>query len=153
MRAVDRFAEFSTVSDQEAAKILLELGIDVLVDLNGHTLGARPGILARRVAAVQAQYMGFAGTMGADFIDYIIADGIVLPFDQQQFYREKIVHLPDTYWACDTRQQHPFKQRQRITIYTQSLCIGPVPGFGRNPCVPFALACCWRSVPLRPYSS
>ena len=74
------------------------------MDLNGHTQGSRPAILGHRAAPVQVNYMGYPGTMGADFVDYIIADEIVLPIDQQPFYREKIVHLPDTYWACDTKR-------------------------------------------------
>jgi predicted O-linked N-acetylglucosamine transferase (SPINDLY family) len=103
-KAVDHFVELSGVGDQDAAAALRKLGIDILVDLNGHTLGARLGILSRRVAPVQVHYMGFPGTMGADFIDYVIADGVVLPFDQQDFFKEKIVHLPDTYWTCDTKR-------------------------------------------------
>lgn len=102
--AVDRFEELGAVSDADAAKFLGGLGIDILVDLNGHTLGARPGILSRRPAPVQVQYMGYPGTMGTDFMDYILADATVLPFDQQPFFSEKIVHLPDGYWTCDTRR-------------------------------------------------
>jgi predicted O-linked N-acetylglucosamine transferase (SPINDLY family) len=76
-----------------------DLQIDIAVDLMGHTRNARSGILARRPAPIQVSYLGFPGTIGADFIDYVIADEIVLPFDQQAFYAEKIVHLPETYWV------------------------------------------------------
>jgi protein O-GlcNAc transferase len=100
--ATDHFVDLSKLDDQATAERLRQLGIDILVDLNGHTLGARPQILHQRPAPVQASYMGFPGTMGADFMDYIIADAVVLPFDQEAFYREKIVQLADTYWVSDT---------------------------------------------------
>jgi protein O-GlcNAc transferase len=104
MGAVDHFVELALLDDRAAAERLRGLEIDILVDLNGHTLGARPQVLRYQPAPVQASYLGFPGTMGADFIDYIIADATVLPFDQQPFYRERIVQLPDTFWASDTRR-------------------------------------------------
>jgi predicted O-linked N-acetylglucosamine transferase (SPINDLY family) len=80
---------------------LRSLGVDIAIDLCGHTEGSRPGILQLRPAPVQVNYLGFAGTMGADFIDYIVADRIVLPFDQQPHYSERIVHLPDCFLVSD----------------------------------------------------
>ena len=77
VRAVDRFAELCEVNDPDVVKFFRDLDIDILVDLNGHTLGGRPGILSHRAAPVQVNYMGYPGTMGADFIDYIVADGTV----------------------------------------------------------------------------
>jgi protein O-GlcNAc transferase len=103
-QSVDRFVDVRSLSDRSAAELLHKLEVDILVDLNGHTQGARPEILSHRAVPVQVNYMGYPGTLGADFIDYIIADGTVLPLDQQPFYREKIVHLPDTYWVCDTKR-------------------------------------------------
>jgi protein O-GlcNAc transferase len=103
-KAVDRFVDIRALSDHGAVELLHKLEVDILVDLNGHTQGSRPEILRHRAAPVQVGYMGYPGTMGADFIDYIIADKTVLPFDQQPFFKEKIVHLPDTYWACDTKR-------------------------------------------------
>jgi predicted O-linked N-acetylglucosamine transferase (SPINDLY family) len=70
----------------------------------GHTRDTRPGILAFRPAPVQVSYLGFPATTGADFIDYIIADAIVLPFDKQPCYTENIVHLPDCYQVNDTKR-------------------------------------------------
>ena len=61
------------------------------------------GILACRPAPVQVSYLGLLGTMGVDFIDYVIADRVVLPFDQQPFYPERIVHLPDCFMVTDSR--------------------------------------------------
>ena len=99
--AFDRFIDVRTKSDQEVARLLKDLRADIIVDLNGHTQGARSAILAFRPAPIQVSYMGFPGTMGADFIDYIIADAIVLPFDEQSYYTENIIHLPDCYMVND----------------------------------------------------
>jgi len=74
------------------------------VDLNGHTQGARTGILAARPAPIQVSYMGLPATMGADYIDYIIADQVVVPFDEQRHYTEHIVHLPDCYMVNDRKR-------------------------------------------------
>ncbi len=103
VRAFDQFHDVRSKSDLDVAKLLHGFQIDIAVDLNGHTHGARSGILAHRPAPTQASYLGYPGTMGADFIDYLIADKIVLPFDQQPFYSEKIVHLPDCYWVTDSK--------------------------------------------------
>ncbi len=103
-QSVDRFVDVRSLSNRNAAELLHKLEVDILVDLNGHTRGARPEILSHRAVPVQVNYMGYPGTLGANFIDYIIADGTVLPLDQQPFYREKIVHLPNTYWVCDTKR-------------------------------------------------
>ena len=104
-KAADHFIDLSAVTDAVAAERLQELGIDILVDLNGHTMGARTQILRRRPAPVQVSYLGFSGTMGADFMDYVIADETALPSAEQAFYREKIVRLPDTFWVSDTKRE------------------------------------------------
>ena len=104
VEAADHFVDLSAVTDRLAAERLKKLEIDILVDLNGHTLGARTQILRQRPAPIQVSYLGFPGTMGADFVDYVIADATVLPFEQQTFYRERIVQLPDTFWVSDTRR-------------------------------------------------
>ena len=104
VRAFDRFHDVSMTPDREVAKLLRELGTDIVVDLSGYTMGCRPEILAWRPAPVAVNYLGYPGTMGVDFVDYIIADPIVLPFDRQPFYDEKIVHLPDCYQANDRRR-------------------------------------------------
>src|SRR5205807_2312532 len=72
------------------------------VDLNGLTRGWRPGVLAHRPAPVQVLYLGYPGTTGAGFIDYVLADATVLPLDQQPIFAETIVHLPDCYHPNDT---------------------------------------------------
>jgi protein O-GlcNAc transferase len=102
--AFDRFIDVQRIGDQEVARLINDLQIDIAVDLNGHTQGARPGIMALRPAPLQVSYMGLPGTMGADFIDYIIADAIVLPVDQQLHYTENIVQLPDCYMVNDRKR-------------------------------------------------
>lgn len=102
--AFDHFADIQSMTDSEAAQRIKEDRIDILVELKGYTKGARTGIAARRPAPVQASFVGFPGTMGAPFIDYVIADPFVLPMDQQPFYSEKIVHLPHCYQPNDSKR-------------------------------------------------
>jgi len=105
LAAFDRFHDVHSRSDYDVAKLLHELEVDIAVDLKGLTLDCRPGILAYRPAPVQVSYLGYPGTMGADFIDYVIADKIVLPLDQQPFWTERIVHLPDCYQVNDSKRR------------------------------------------------
>jgi protein O-GlcNAc transferase len=104
-RAFDQFHDIGAATDRAAAELIRDLEVDILVDRTGHSKDARPGVLARRAAPIQVNYLGFAGTMGADFIDYIIADPVVLPFDQQPFVSERIVHLPDCYQVNDSTRE------------------------------------------------
>lgn len=78
------------------------LQIDIAIDLNGFTKHNRTGIFALRAAPIQVNYLGYPGTMGAEYIDYLIADRVVIPPDDQRHYVEKIVYLPDAYQANDT---------------------------------------------------
>jgi len=105
VKAFDQFHDVRALSDLEVAKLLRALEIDIAVDLKGHTKDARFGIFAHRPAPIQVSYLGYPGTTGADFIDYVIADEIVLPFDQQSFYTEKIVHLPGCYQVNDRKRE------------------------------------------------
>lgn len=105
VKAFDRFHDVSSETNEAAAKLLNDLGVHIAVDLNGPTQGCRPGIFAYRPAPVQALYLGYPATTGADFIDYVLADPTVLPFDQQPFFTERIVHLPDCYHANDTTRR------------------------------------------------
>lgn len=100
----DRFHDVRSRTDSEVADLLFELKIDIAVDLKGHTEHARPGILASRPAPVQVSYLGYPGTTALDFIDYVVADPVVLPFDQQSCFTEKIVHLPECYQPNDSRK-------------------------------------------------
>jgi predicted O-linked N-acetylglucosamine transferase (SPINDLY family) len=98
----DRFHDVNAMSDREAAMLMADMRIDIAVDLAGYTMGHRPAILAHRPTPISVAYLGYPVTMAANFIDYIVADRIVLPFERQPFYGERIVHLPDCFMACDT---------------------------------------------------
>jgi FkbM family methyltransferase len=100
--AFDRIVDVSTKNDLAAAEVLYGLEADIAIDLMGHTKDSRPGILAHRPAPVQVSYLGYPGTTGTPFIDYIIADKTVAPFEHQPFYTEKIVHLPDCFLVSDS---------------------------------------------------
>jgi len=99
--ACDAFIDVGGMSDLTAAELLRAEGIDIAVDLAGYTLHARPGILARRPAPVQVSYLGYPGTTGAPFLDYIVADPWVVPEAMKPFFSENVVHLPDSYQAND----------------------------------------------------
>jgi protein O-GlcNAc transferase len=103
-RAFERFLDVRDKSDAEVAHLLHDAEIDIAIDLMGPTQSARPAILSYRPAPVQAIYLGYAGSSGADHIDYVIADKIVIPEDERRFYSEQIAYLPDTYMATDSRR-------------------------------------------------
>jgi protein O-GlcNAc transferase len=106
--ALDQFYDVLTATDRNVAGLLNDLQVHIAVDLNGWTDGCRPGIFAHRPAPIQVSYLGYAGTTGADCIDYILADETVLPSGQQPFFTERIVHLPDCYHVNDaTRRISP----------------------------------------------
>jgi predicted O-linked N-acetylglucosamine transferase (SPINDLY family) len=96
--ACDQFHAVREMGDAEIAALLRRLEVDILIDLNGQTFGWRPGILKYRPAPVQAFYLGFAGTTGAPFIDYIIGDAGVTPFESRPHFSEHIVQLPHSFW-------------------------------------------------------
>jgi len=98
---VDNYIDINHLSNFDTAKKIHSDEIDILVDLNGHTGTTRLETLALKPAPVQVNYLGYIGTMGADFIDYIITDEVVTPTEAQKFYDEKFVYMPDCYQAND----------------------------------------------------
>jgi predicted O-linked N-acetylglucosamine transferase (SPINDLY family) len=92
------------LSDDEVARRIRQNEIDILVDLKGFTRDARTGIFAHRPAPIQVNYLGYPGTMGGNFIDYIIADQTLIPLLHQQDYSEKIVYLPNSYQVNDRKR-------------------------------------------------
>jgi protein O-GlcNAc transferase len=102
--AFDEFVDLSEVPVKEAAQRIRADKIEILVDLNAYAQNGRPQIVARRPAPVQVNYLGYPGTMGADFIDYVLVDPVVVPKDQQEFFTERLVHLPETYQVNDSRR-------------------------------------------------
>jgi len=112
----DQFVDVRSYNDAQAAQLVLGLEVDIAIDLKGHTSGARPAILAHRPAPVQAAYLGFPGTTGADFIDYVVADRFVLPQEHWPFYSEKVVYLPDTYQVNDRKRWIPDQTPTRTEL-------------------------------------
>ena len=109
-QAFDHFINVASLSDIEVALLSRELGVDIAIDLKGVTQDARLGIFSFRAAPIQVSYLGYPGTLGADYIDYLIADKTLIPLQSQQYYSEKIVYLPNSYQVND---------RQRVIAPTQ----------------------------------
>ena len=105
VRGFDQFHDVRGRSDREIAQFVQGLQVDIAVDLMGFTQKSRFGVFACHPAPVQVNYLGFPGTTGADFIDYIIADRTVAPPEHQPYYAEQIVRLPDCYQVNDTRRK------------------------------------------------
>ena len=100
-RAVDHFVDVAGESETAAAQKIYADNIDILVDLKGYTQGARTGIMALRPAPLQLNWLGFPGSMGAEFIDYIVADPFVIPEGFEKYYSEQVLRLPDCYQSND----------------------------------------------------
>lgn len=100
-RAFERFVDVENRSDREVAAEIRAMEADIVVDLTGLTARSRPGILALRPAGLQVQYLGYAGSLGAAYVDYVIADDVVIPEHNRCHYTEKVVSLPDTYMPTD----------------------------------------------------
>jgi len=122
-RAFDRFVDIRALSHRGAAQRIHDDEIDILVDLKGYTQHARPQIAAYRPAPVQASYLGFPATMGAEFIDYVIVDGFVAPTSEQAAFAEKLVHLPGCYQIND--RQRPIA----VSAPSRKACGLPADGF------------------------
>jgi len=103
-RAMDRFIDISSMSDQDVASLARSLGVDIAVDLTGLTFSGRLGIFAHRAAQVQATYMGYPATTGCSFFDYVIADEVVIPPEDARFFSERPVHLPGSYYVHDSKR-------------------------------------------------
>lgn len=102
--AVDQFLDVSTKSDSEIAELCRTLRVDVAVDLKGYTRGCRPGIFGYGCAPIQINWLGFAGTLGSDRYDYIIADKQIIETTDTHHYIEKIIWLPHTYQPNDRKR-------------------------------------------------
>jgi predicted O-linked N-acetylglucosamine transferase (SPINDLY family) len=99
--AFDHFIDVNSMSDKEVAEFSRMLGIDIAIDLKGSTKDHRFGIFSYRAAPVQVSYLGYPGTMGAEYIDYLIADKTLIPEESQKFYTEKIAYMPHSYQVND----------------------------------------------------
>jgi predicted O-linked N-acetylglucosamine transferase (SPINDLY family) len=103
--ACERFVDMTAMSEQQMATRIHADGIDILVDLKGHTFGNRLGLFAWRPAPIQVSWLGFPGTCGADYIDYVIGDPRVTPLEHAPHYSEKIAQMPHSYQPNDSRRK------------------------------------------------
>ncbi len=102
--AFEHFEDVRSRSDADVATLLRERGIDIAVDLKGLTYDARPEIFAARPAPVQVNFLGYPGTLGAEWIDYVVADATVIPHADRVHYAERVAYLPDCYQPNDRRR-------------------------------------------------
>jgi predicted O-linked N-acetylglucosamine transferase (SPINDLY family) len=110
------FIDASKLGDDEIASLIAKAQIDILVDMNGFTHGCRTGIFARRPSPVQVSYLGYPGTMGTDYVDYLIADRVLVPPAHQALYAEKLVYMPDCYQANDAKRAISQKKLTRAEV-------------------------------------
>jgi predicted O-linked N-acetylglucosamine transferase (SPINDLY family) len=106
-RSVDAFIDLRASSDEEFALALRSRGVHIAVDLKGHAGGARTGVLALRAAPVQVNFLGYPGTLGAPYVDYLVADREIIPEQDRASYREQVVELPGCYQPNDDRRPRP----------------------------------------------
>ena len=105
LAAFDKVITVRAMSDDAAARAVADEGIAIAVDLAGWTTNARPQILARRPAPVQMQWLGYPGSMGTPWIDYLVADSVVAPPGRETEFSEKLLRLPHTYQSNDSKRQ------------------------------------------------
>ncbi|GAB6141657.1 hypothetical protein JCM14076_23860 [Methylosoma difficile] len=105
--AFSQFIEVADKSDSEVAQLMVDLEIDIAVDLMGFTANNRTAIFSYRPAPIQINYLGYPGSMSAEYIDYILADTYIIPHDFQQYYQEKIIYLPDCFQVNDRKRFIP----------------------------------------------
>jgi protein O-GlcNAc transferase len=100
----EHFVDVSTMTSDAIAHLMSDDRIQILVNLNGYTKGARNEIFAMQPAPIQVSYMGFPGTTGAEYIDYLVTDELVSPTQYAHIYSEELVHLPHCYFVNDYKQ-------------------------------------------------
>lgn len=122
IQSMDYFFKIGELTDEAAAKLIREHEIDILVDLHGQTLGARPGLLAHRPAPIQITYLGLPATTGLPFIDYAIVDRFLVPEEFAHYYTEKPLYMPDVYQVSD-------RKRSSAPAPTREACGLPREGF------------------------
>ena len=103
-KAFKEFIDITTLSDDEVINLARSKGIDIAVDLGGYTENARIGVFERRVAPIQVSYLGYLGTLGSRYVDYILGDAEVIPTENEKFFSEKIIRLPNCYQINDSKR-------------------------------------------------
>lgn len=114
-RSFDQFYDVEQLPDQQLAELARSLDIDIAIDISGFTSGARTTLFAWRLAPVQIMYIGYLGTSGADFYDYVIADPVIVPPEVRRFYDEKVITLP-WYQANDRQRPAPAAPASRAAL-------------------------------------
>ena len=109
----DEVVDITGLGDHDAANLISSREVDILVNLNGYFGAGRMGVFARRPSPIQVNYLGFPGTLGAPYMDYLIADEVVIPPTSRQFYSAKIVYLPHSYQANDSKRSISDKLHSR----------------------------------------
>jgi predicted O-linked N-acetylglucosamine transferase (SPINDLY family) len=97
----DHIFNLSKLNDQSAYDLITKHEIDIAIDLNGHTSGSRMSLFSKKIAPIQVNYLGYAGTTGAKFYDYLIADSVAIPPEEEGHYTEKIARLPHSFFPID----------------------------------------------------
>ena len=119
---VDHFHDVLTMPHQDVAMLARSVELDIAVDLGGYTQDCRTEIFAMSAAPIQISYIGYLGTMGANYYDYLVADQTIIPEKNQQYYSEKIAYLPN-YQVNDSKQSLP------ETVFTRKDLELPETGF------------------------
>jgi protein O-GlcNAc transferase len=114
--AFEQFIDVRAKSDLEVAQLSRDLQIDIAVDLKGFTQYQRAGIFAHRAAPIQVNYLGYPGTLGAAYFDYIVADRMLIPAGSRPLYAEKVIYLPDSYQVNDRKRQIADRQWSRAEL-------------------------------------
>ena len=127
----EHFIDVSSKSDNEVVQIMRDIGIDIAIDLMGHTALSRTMIFAKKVAPIQINFLGYPATMGAQFMDYIVADKFLVPPEYREFYSEKIIYMPHTFQPNDSGKSISKK------IYSKAQLGLPDKGF---------IFCCFNSI-------
>ncbi len=113
---VDRFVDAREKSDVEIAMLSREARIDIGIDLKGLTVDCRTGVFALRAAPIQVNFLGYPGTLGAPYFDYVIADKTLIPAELRRYFRENVVYLPDSYQPNDSRRSIDPEPRNRAEL-------------------------------------
>ncbi|QWD35556.1 tetratricopeptide repeat protein [Polynucleobacter paneuropaeus] len=112
--SVDEFVDISELSDSAATQLIKNRGVDIAIDLGGYTQLSRTQIFANRVAPIQISYLGYMGTMGCDYIDYTIADEVLVPIENCQHYSEKMIYMPHCFQVSDHQREMSSKKLDRV---------------------------------------
>ena len=121
--STDKFINVKSKNETEIVQLSRDFGIDIAVDLMGYTSKNRFKIFAERCAPLQVSYLGYPGTTGANYIDYLIADKILIPKESQEYYSEKIIYLPNTFLVNDSAKKYLKKFLQEKNLICQKMIL------------------------------